>query len=99
MTSDASSAVDLNESRAGEYAATIIATGSITLVTLALRLYTRLGILGTLFADDYCIIGGIVSTHCLSKRGKARDAGGSTDDGLYGRPGRHHRHEHLLWYQ
>lgn len=74
MASDASLAVDLSESRGGQYAATIIATGSIALVTLGLRLYTRLGILGSLFADDYCIIGGMVSTHCPSKRGNIRDA-------------------------
>lgn len=99
MASDASWAVDLNESRGGQYAAAIITTGSIVLITLALRLYTRLGILGTLFADDYCIIGGVVSTHCPSKRWKPRDAGGNTDDGVYGWPGRHHRHEHLIWHQ
>lgn len=61
MASTAGSGVDLSESRGGDYAAAIIATCSIALVTLALRLYTRLGILKKLFADDYCIIGGMVS--------------------------------------
>lgn len=68
MASDARSGVDLNESLSAEYAAVIITTCSIALITLLLRFYTRLFILRTLFADDYCMIGGMVSAYCPSTR-------------------------------
>ncbi|KAK4140463.1 uncharacterized protein C8A04DRAFT_32047 [Dichotomopilus funicola] len=62
MASDARPGVDLNESLGPEYAAVIITTCSIAVITLLLRFYTRLFILRTLFPDDYCIIGGMIGT-------------------------------------